>query len=347
MQSMSAILESKATSTVNAIGASWFEDLSPAFLDECLTLGIGLVGCTANDTWDDTLEAMENLQTVKRVIEDHGRSYIVAGKSDLESGDHDGKVGVILGFQNPKAFSDSMNFLEAFVDMGLRCCGLAFRENSYYGCGFSSRTDSGLSQIGERAVRLMNRRGVVIDLSHVGDKTGMDAVALSEQPVIFTHSMARQMMIDGPKVEWAGVKNSAILRAAPDDLIQAAAAKGGVICPDARIAGSMPNLLKHIAYLVDLVGIDHVGISAQDDWHRSAKDAHRIQPYLPGYDSVAGNKARTFDSEYRIYRMEDQLGPQALRSDRLRAELLQTYAENDVNKLLGGNVLAVLKAVLR
>jgi membrane dipeptidase len=312
-----------------------------------LTLGIGVVGCTANDTWDDTLEAMENLQTVKRVVEGHGRSYVVTSKADLETGRHDGQVGVLLGFQNPKALSDSINFLEAFIDAGLRCCGLAFRENSYYGCGFSSKSDSGLSQIGEQAVRVMNRRGVVIDLSHTGDKTGMDAVKLSEQPVIFSHSMARRMMLDGPKVEWAGVKNSAVLRAAPDDLIEAAAEKGGVICPDARIAGDLPNLLKHIAYLVDLVGIDHVGISAQDDWHRSAKDAHRIQPYLPGYDSVAGKKARTFESEYRIYRMEDQLGPQALQSDRLRAELRKTYSEDDVDKILGGNVLAVLKAVLR
>jgi membrane dipeptidase len=344
---MSAILDSTATLTVNAIGASWFEDLTPAFLDECLTLGIGVVGCTANDTWDDTLEAMENLQTVKRVIDGHGRSYVVTSKADLEGGRGDAQVGVILGFQNPKPLSDSINFLEAFIDAGLRCCGLAFRENSYYGCGFSSAMDSGLSQIGEQAVRVMNRRGVIIDLSHVGDKTGMDAVKLSEHPVIFTHSMARQMMVDGPKVEWAGVKNSAILRAAPDDLIKAAAEKGGVICPDARIAGNLPNLLKHIAYLVDLVGIDHVGIAAQDDWHRSAKDAHRIQPYLPGYDSVAGKKSRTFESDYRIYRMEDQLGPQALRSDRLRAELRNTYSEAEVNKILGGNVLAVLKAVLR
>ncbi|MDO8776998.1 MAG: membrane dipeptidase [Burkholderiaceae bacterium] len=337
----------KAADTINAIGASWFEDLSAGFLDECLTLGVGLVGCTANDTWDDTLETMENLQSVKQIIRDHGRAYVVERKQDLERGKNTGEVGVMLGLQNPKALSDSINFLEAFIDMGLRCCGLAFRENSYYGCGFSSKTDSGLSQIGEQAVRLMNRRGVVIDLSHCGDKTAMDAVKLSEHPAIFSHSMARQMMLDGPKIEWAGVKNSAVLRAAPDELIIAAAAKGGVICPDSRMAGNLPNLVKHINYLVQLVGIDHVGISAQDDWHRSAKDARRIQPYLPGYDSVAGKNTRAFGADYRMYRMEDQLGPQVLHPDRLRAELRTSYSEEDVNKILGGNVLEVLKKVLQ
>ncbi|VTU45076.1 dipeptidase [Variovorax sp. PBL-E5] len=331
---------------VNAVGASWFEDLSSAFLDECIGLGVTLAGCTANDTWDDTLEAMENLQTVKRVVESHAGAFIVQGREDLARLGS-GKVGVLLGLQNPKPFSDSINFLEAFIDMGLRCSTLAFRENSYYGCGFSSPQDSGLSQIGHQAVRVLNRRGVVLDLSHVGDKTAMDAVALSEHPAIFSHSMARELMVQGPKVEWAGVKNSAIRRAAPDEVIIAAAAKGGVICPDARIAGSMPHLMKHIDYLVKLVGVDHVGVCAQDDWHRSAKDARRIQPYLPGYDSVAGKGAREFGADYRIYRMEDQLGPQALAADFLGAELRSRYVEADAQKILGGNLLRVLDTVLR
>ncbi|MGL3214088.1 dipeptidase [Bradyrhizobium sp. BR 1433] len=336
----------EADAIVNGIGASWFEDLSPGFLDECLELGVGAVGCTANDTWDDTLESIENLQTVKRIVEGHDRAYLLETKGDLENGLANKRVGVLLGLQNPKPLSDTMNFLEAFADMGLRCCGLAFRENSYYGCGFSSANDSGLSEVGQRAVRAMNRRGIVIDLSHVGDKTAMDAVELSEHPTIFSHSMARRLMQAGPKVEWAGVKNNAVLRAAPDELIEAAAKKGGVICPDARMAGSMENFLKHIDHLVSLVGANHVGLTAQDDWHRSEKDARRIQPYLPGYDSVAGKSKRTFGEEYRIYRMEDQLGPKVLGRARLIAALQERYSEEDVQKISGGNLLRVLRTVL-
>lgn len=336
---------SPALATVNPVGASWFEDLSTAFLDECLALGIGIVGCTANDTWDDTLESMENLQTVKRIVESHPQAYIIRSQADLEQ--RPGQVGVLLGLQNPKCLSDSLNFLEAFIDMGLRCQSLAFRDNSYYGCGFSSATDSGLSHIGQMAVRTMNRRGVVIDLSHSGDKTAMDALTCSEHPVIFSHSMARELMAKGPKVEWAGVKNNAVLRAAPDDLISAAAAKGGVVCPDARIAGSVDNLLKHVDHMVRLVGIDHVGVCAQDDWHRSAKDARRIQPYLPGYDSVAGKSARTLGSDYRIYRMEDQLGPQVLAQDRLGAELRARFGKGGAAQIMGGNLARVLRAVLQ
>lgn len=179
--------------TVNPVGASWFEDLSTELLDQCLALGVGVVGCTANDTWDDTLETMENLQSVKRIVEAHPQAFILRSAADIQPG----MVGVLLGLQNPKAMSDSINYLEAFIDMGLRCQSMAFRDNSYWGCGFSAPTDSGLSHIGTLAVRTLNRRGVVIDLSHSGDRTALDAVALSEHPVIFSHSMARTLLGQG------------------------------------------------------------------------------------------------------------------------------------------------------
>ncbi|MFM0504981.1 dipeptidase [Paraburkholderia caffeinilytica] len=334
------------TLTVNPVAASWFEDLTPELLDKCVELGVGVIGCTANDTWDDTLECMENLQTVKRVIENYPNASIITRREDLHSL-QSGHVGVVLGFQNPKGLSDSLNFLEAFIDMGLRCCSLGFRDNSYYGCGFSAPVDTGLSHIGSLAVRTMNRRGVIIDLSHSGDKTALDAVEASEHPVIFSHSLARELMARGPKIEWAGVKNNAVLRAAPDELLVAAAKKGGVICPDARVAGDIELLLKHVDYMVRLVGIDHVGICAQDDWHRSRKDVHRIQPYLPGYDSVAGKTERKFGSEYRIYRMEDQLGPDVLTAGRLGAQLADIYGAGDTAKIMGGNVQRVLETVLQ
>ena len=334
------------TTVVNAVGASWYEDLTTELLDECVALGIGVVGCTAQDIWDDTLEGIENLQTVRRIVEDHPQAFVVARRDDLAKAG-DGRVGVVLGLQSPKPLSDSINFLEAFIDMGLRCCSLAFRDNSYYGCGFAAPVDSGLSHIGTLAVRTMNRRGVVIDLSHSGDRTALDAVAASEHPVIFSHSMARELMKQGPKVEWAGVKHNAVSRAAPDELIVAAAKKGGVVCPDARIGGDIDNLIRHVEHIVQLVGIDHVGITAQDDWHRSAKDARRIQPYLPGYDSVAGKTARKLGSDYRIHRMEDQLGPRALAADRIGEALRKRYSEEDTTKIMGQNVLRVFETVLR
>ena len=176
---------------VNCLGAPWPEDLSPAFLDQLHGQGVAVVGCTANLTWDDTLESIENFETIKAIVRDHANSYIIRTAADLDREDHRGKVGVLLGLQNPKALSDSLRLLEAFFDLGLRCLSLAFNENSYYGCGYATETDTGLTALGKRAIKLMNRLGIVIDLSHSGDRTAMEAVELSDQPAIFSHSTSR------------------------------------------------------------------------------------------------------------------------------------------------------------
>lgn len=331
---------------VNPLGTQFFEDLSPNFLNECLELGINIVGCTAQLPWEDTAEAMESLQSVKRVIEAHPSAYVLQSRAQLDSLPI-GQIGVLLGLQNPKPLSDSINLLEAFIDMGLRCTGLAFRENTYYGCGFASTNDSGLTPIGGRAVKLMNKRGVVIDLSHAGDKTALDAVALSDHPVIFSHSLARAVISKKPEVEFAGLTGGATRRAAPDELIAAVAKKGGVFCPDVRLAGSIDEFLEHVEHAVRLVGVDNVGICAQDDWTRSARDSRRMQTYRPGFGSASGEGLSGFPIDQQVRRIDDGLGPRALAANRVEAQLRMRYSGTDTVKIMGGNLVRVLRAVLQ
>jgi hypothetical protein len=60
---------------VNCLGAPWPEDLSPAFIDQLRGQGVGIVGCTANLTWDDTLESIENFEMVKSIVREHPDAY--------------------------------------------------------------------------------------------------------------------------------------------------------------------------------------------------------------------------------------------------------------------------------
>jgi len=314
---------------VNCLGAPWPEDLSPAFLDQLYGQGVAVVGCTANLTWDDTLESIENFETIKAIVRDHGNSYIIRTAADLDREDHRGKVGVLLGLQNPKALSDSLRLLEAFFDLGLRCLSLAFNENSYYGCGYATETDTGLTALGKRAIKLMNRLGIVIDLSHSGDRTAMEAVELSDQPAIFSHSTSRKLF-NRP-------------RSAPDELIVAAAKKGAVICQDVRANTSVAQYVDWVDYCVKLAGIDHLGVSAQDDWHRSYKDTRRVAPYLP---SFAAEFSKRDWSDDRIYR-RNGIGAKLLDHENLAAELTKrNYSGAAVRKILGGNLLRVLRNVL-
>jgi membrane dipeptidase len=314
---------------VNCLGAPWPEDLSPAFLDHLHAQGVTAVGCTANLTWDDTLESIENFETTKAIVRDHPNSYIIRSAADLIRQDHRGKVGVLLGLQNPKPLSDSLRLLEAFFDLGLRCLSLAFNENSYYGCGYATENDTGLTALGKQAIKLMNRLGIVIDLSHAGDRTAMEAVALSELPAIFSHSTSRKLFNRR--------------RSAPDELIVAAAQKGGVLCQDVRANTSVAEYVDWVDYCVNLAGDDHVGVSAQDDWHRSFKDTRRIAPYLPSF-AAEFNKRDWSDD--RVYRREG-IGAKLLDREQLAAEMTRrNYTHETVQKILGGNLMRVLKLTL-
>ncbi len=314
---------------VNCLGAPWPEDLAPAFLDRLHNQGVAVVGCTANLTWDDTLESIEGFETVKAIVRDHPQAYILRGVDDLDRPENRDKVGVLLGLQNPKALSDSLRLLDAFFDLGLRCLSLAFSENSYYGCGHACEVDTGLTSLGRQAIKRMNQLGMVIDLSHSGDRTAREALELSQQPVIFSHSTSR-MLFNRP-------------RSAPDALIVAAAKKGGVICQDVRANTSVAEYVDWVDYCVKLVGIDHVGVAAQDDFHRSYKDTQRIATYVPTY--AAELKKRDW-SDDRVYRREG-IGAGLLDRENLPAEFRRrNYSDEAIGKILGGNLLRVMRQVL-
>lgn len=314
---------------VNCLGAPWPEDLSAGFIDRMRDQGVSVVGCTGNLTWDDTLESIENFEIVKAIVREHPGAYILRSVADLDDGENRGKVGILLGLQNPKALSDSLGLLDAFFDLGLRCLSLAFSENSYYGCGHASEVDSGLTSLGRQAIKRMNRLGIVIDLSHSGDRTALEALELSEQPVVFSHSTSRTLF-NRP-------------RSAPDPLIVAAAKRGGVICQDVRANTSVAEYVEWVDYCVKLVGVDHIGVAAQDDFHRSYKDTKRIAPYLPSY--AAELKKRDWSDDRVIRR--GGIGAKLLDRDNLQAEFQRRgYSEEAVGKILGGNLLRVLRQVL-
>jgi membrane dipeptidase len=314
---------------VNGLGAPWPEDLSPAFIDQLRGQGVSVVGCTANETWDDTIESLENFETLKAIVRAHPHAYLVRSAADLDRDEHRGQLGVLLGLQNPKALSDSPRLIDTFFDLGLRCLSLAFSENSYYGCGHACEVDTGLTSLGRRAIKRMNELGIIVDLSHSGDRTALDALELSDQPVIFSHSTSRKLF-DRP-------------RSAPDSLIVAAAKKGGVICQDVRANTSVDEYVDWVDYCVKLVGVDHVGVSAQDDFHRSRKDTLRVAPYVPNY----AKELRTRDwSDDRVHR-RGGIGAKLLDRENLPAAFARRgYSAEATGKILGGNLLRVMRSVL-
>jgi membrane dipeptidase len=164
-------------------------------------------------------------------------------------------VGVIFGFQNGTPFEDEVGFIALFARLGVRVVQPAYMTQNLIGAGCLEPRDGGLTAFGRDVVRELNDQRVAIDLSHCGPRTTLDVIDVSSAPVLFTHANPRAL-VDNPRNK-------------SDDELRALAARGGVVgavafrsflAPPTRDA-TLDDLLRHIDYLVELLGPDHVAVA--------------------------------------------------------------------------------------
>ena len=219
--------------------------------------------------------------------------------------ERDGKRAIYLAIENGYPIGDDLKNIELFYDMGVRYITLVHSSNNDIA---DSATDSsgaeheGLSAFGEEVVKEMNRLGIMVDVSHASDDVFFDAIAVSEAPIIATHSNARSVtehqrnMSDEMlrlMAENGGVAQltllSSYLRDEPVNLERSAALQElrssmknvSEMTPEERAemrsafneinerfptpSATVTDVVDHIDYMVKIAGIDHVGIGCDFD----------------------------------------------------------------------------------
>jgi membrane dipeptidase len=230
--------------------------------------------------WEGTLESLDALGTWRQMERDCADLIKIARTvSDIQEAERSGRVAVLLGYQNTNLLEDRIAYVELFADLGVRVLQLTYNNQNELGGSCYEEVDSGLARFGREAVREMNRVGIVVDCSHVGEKTTLDAISWSQKPVAITHANAASL--------FPHPRNKS------DALIKALAESGGVIgcaayrhiTPDSACA-SLDGWCEMVARTVEIAGIDHVGIgtdyshhSNQDyiDWMRSGRWSRLVQ----------------------------------------------------------------------
>jgi len=208
---------------------------------------------------------------------------------DILDAQHAGKIGFLPTVEH-LSIGNQLHRVDVLYGIGVRLAGLTYMRKSEIGDGQYERTDCGLSDFGIDVVRRMNDIGMAIDLSHAGSRTALEAIELSQVPVVFSHNAA------------ATIRPTR--RARSDAELRAVADKGGLVCVTA-VPNSLSDdphqdiscVLDHYDYFVKLVGIDHVGIGTDTQvgdhvgFHRvllgrNAPDSLPA-PYLDGLESPA------------------------------------------------------------
>lgn len=244
-----------------------------------------------------------------------------------------GRVGVLLGFQNATIVESDLRNLEPLYQAGTRCIQLTYNARNLLGDGCTERTNAGLSDFGVAVVERMNELGIVVDLSHCGEATSRDGIAASTRPPAFTHTMCKAVYDH--------------VRAKPDDLLKAIAAKGGMIGiatlgyfigPTAGT--TFDDYLRHVDHAVKVAGIDHVGL-ASDYSIRGIEATHtRESWYVP--------RLTSFKPVYRVRWppwIKELDPPERFRN--IAAGLAtRGYTSAQIEKILGGNWTRYLTQVI-
>ena len=231
--------------------------------------------------WEGTVESLDSIARWRDLVNANKDLVAIATTvTEIEAVAAAGRTAILLGFQNSNLFEGRVRFIELFAELGVRAIQLTYNNQNELGGSCYEAEDSGLSRTGQEFVREMNRVGILVDLSHVGNRTTKDAIIHSERPVAVTHA--------NPDSLFPHKRNKT------DDVLKVLAEKGGVLgCATYRnITGdhycsSLRNWCEMVAKSVDIMGIDHVGIGT-DRSHNFTKpdyDWMRMGRWTRGVDA--------------------------------------------------------------
>ncbi len=213
--------------------------------------------------------------------------------------------------------------------------GITYSESNALGSGLKEDRDGGLTTFGKQVVTRMNKLGMAIDCSHVGIETTLDVIEHSTKPIFLSHV--------GAKTLWDS------RRLAPDTVLKACAARGGVIgieaaphttITQATTEHSIDSYMEHFEYVKDLVGIDHVAFGPDTLYGDHVGLHHAFAAHL-STKGTQGNAAAFEEVDY-VRGIEN---PTEGSKNTLRYLVQQGYSDEDIAKAMGQNVLRVLKEV--
>jgi membrane dipeptidase len=290
---------------------------------------VSMIRSHASFDWDDAVADLAMRQS------DWAHQRLVVPVRSLADSKNLGKdqVGVVLTLEAATPIGNDIDRLDILYGLGLRLTGLVYSQSNQLGSGLGESGDAGLTMLGQKAVRRMNELGIIIDVSHCGDQTALDAVRASSQPITITHAGSR------------GLWHTSRMK--PDEVIRAVAESGGFIgieaAPHTTITSKHPkhsleSVMEHVEYCIELVGIDHVAFGPDTNfgdhtaWHRQFADLFAKD------DNVAGATPPPHPPVPYVHGCEN---PGEAIKNMIRWLFDKGYSDEDITKLAGANVLRV------
>jgi membrane dipeptidase len=260
------------------------------------------------------------------------RLAIVTSVAGIRRAKADGKVGLILGSQDGSILENDPKLVEVFYRIGFRVIQLTYNERNLLGDGCQEPANAGLSRLGIEMIQAMGRVGMVLDLSHVGERTSLEAIEVSSKPVLISHS--------NPRARADSERNIT------DEQIRKCAASGGVIgatpyAPITWTGGAKPpdldDFIGHVEYIAELVGVDHVSFGSDSEATPGAYPRELLRRLFTAHPQAT---AAFREAHPGIFLTDGFESMEAL--PQVTEKLLACgWSDGDVRKFLGENLLRV------
>ncbi len=298
--------------------------------------GLTAVGLTIPLPGNSLHEALPHVTAFLKLIATEPTFCLAETPQSILDAKAQSKLAHILLAQDSLMVGANLDNLWLWKQLGLRVMQLTYNEQNLAGTGCLEAYDGGLTQYGKVLIREMARAGITLDLTHVAERTFMDAINVAPKPVIASHS--------NPSAVVPNPRNIS------DEQIRAIAGTGGVVCVTTWApliwdgTPGMPTLddyLRCLSYVVELVGVDHVGISTDSMGTMGAYPRHDPDPDALPYGAVTDQfdqLAQPLDSNNRQPADFDGIEDYPRLVEKLVAA---GFSVDEINKLLGGNLLRV------
>lgn len=218
----------------------------------------------------------------------HGRSG-----DDVRQAHREGRTAIFFGFQNPSPIEDDIGLVEVCYMLGVRFMQLTYNNQSLLATGCYEEVDAGVTRMGREVIAEMNRVGMIVDMSHSGERSTLEAIEISNRPIAITHA--------NPFFWHPAIRNKS------NDILLALAQSGGMLgfslyphhLKD-KSDCSLTSFCEMIARTADIIGVDNLGIGSdlcQDqpdsivDWMRVGRWTKKIDygegsPHNPGFPEM-------------------------------------------------------------
>lgn len=290
-----------------------------------------------------------------RLIEQyHDDLHMVWSYSDIVAARMHGKIAMVMHAHTPSIIGGDLRRLEILYKLGVRVMGFSHHQSSLLAEGAGENIaegDGGLTYFGIAALKEMNRLHMVADLGHASDESILQAARISEQPIMVSHTCCRALARHGEQS----------LRNISDNAIRAVAENNGVVgimpltsmlvAAGSGKKASLQLYVDHIEHVIDIAGIDYVGVGTEAGYGGSADDMKRVVPDTAerlGTNTPVMNIIKAVANQepgtgFVVPGMEDMAH---IKSNLINELIKRGHSDTEIEKILGLNFLRVYKTIL-